>query len=103
MTINCIVKKSKKIKEHSIDYYPTGSEVFLVEDLLNNSEDSAMKMADLEKVLPKEITKSKLKQILIYLEKVNRLLIDKKRKRILYIYNDSKKLCDVIKKGIEYD
>ncbi len=103
MTINSIVKKPKKNKEYSIDYYPTGSEVFLVEDLLNNSEDSAMKMADLEKVLPKEITKSKLKQILIYLEKVNRLLIDKKRKRILYIYNDSKKLCDVIKKGIEYD
>lgn len=102
MEINYMVKKSK-IKEQNIDYYPTGSDVFLVEDLLNNSEDSAVKISDLEKVLPKEITKSKLQQILIYLEKINRVLIDKKRKRILYIYNDSPKLCDAIKKGIEYD
>ena len=104
MTTKYVVKsfKTKKLKEPMIDYYPTGSEVFLVEDILNNSEDSAMKMSDLEKALPKEITKSKLRQILIYLEKVNRLLIDKKRKRILYIYNNSPKLRDAIKNGIEY-
>jgi hypothetical protein len=104
MTTKYIVKKSKpkKLKEPMIDYYPTGSDVFIVEDILNNSEDSAMKMKDLEKALPKEITKSKLNQILIYLEKINRILIDNKRKRILYIYNDSPKLRDAIKKGIEY-
>jgi len=104
MTTKSVVKnsKSKKLKEPMIDYYPTGSDVFLVEDILNSSEDSAMKMSDLEKALPKEITKNKLKQILIYLEKINRILIDKKRKRILYIYNDSPKLRDVIKKGVVY-
>jgi lipoprotein-anchoring transpeptidase ErfK/SrfK len=104
MTTKCVVKekKRKKLKEPMIDYYPTGSEVFLVEDILKNSEDSAMKMVDLEKALPKTITKSKLRQILIYFEKINRILIDKKRKRILYIYNDSPKLRDAINKGIEY-
>ena len=102
MTTKYVVKdsKSKKLKEPMIDYYPTGSEVFLVQDILEKYPEAIMKETELEKKIKDKVSKAHLKQILKYLEYTNQIIHSKKG--ITYIHPASKKLKDAIKKGIVY-
>jgi len=88
-------------KEKNIDEYPTASEVFIIENILKNSEDSAVNFTEVFKK-SKKINTDKINQILLYLEKTKKIIIDKKNKKIIYISNPSPKLLSSIKKGFEY-
>lgn len=85
-----------------IDEYPTANEVFFVEHILDNWYDSAIKIKELIKKMPPEITEDKLKQIIYYFEKTNKILVNKEKHQLIYIANPSQKLCSAIKNGIEY-
>jgi hypothetical protein len=102
MTTKYVVEKSrtKKLKEPMIDYYPTGSEVFLVQDILEKYPEAIMKETELENKIKDKVSKAHLKQILKYLEYTNQIIHSKKG--ITYIHPASKKLKDAIKKGIVY-
>ncbi|MFA5745858.1 MAG: hypothetical protein WCX73_00820 [Candidatus Pacearchaeota archaeon] len=90
-------------KERPLDEYPTANDVFFVENVLDNWYDSAIKITELTKKLPKEITEDKLKQIVYYLEKTNKVLVNREKNQLIYIANPSQKLCSAIKKGIKYE
>jgi hypothetical protein len=102
MTTNYVVKKPKtnKLKEPMIDYYPTGSEVFFVRGILENYSEAIMKEEELKKKVKDKVSKEHLEQILKYLQYTNQIIYSKKG--ITYIHPASKKLKDIIKKGIVY-
>jgi predicted transcriptional regulator len=89
-----------KFIKKSIDKYPTASEVFDIEKILKESKESAINYSKIYK--QSNINKEKLTQILLYLEKTKKILIDEKNNKIIYISNSSSKLLSSIKKGIEY-
>jgi len=89
-------------KEKMLDEYPTANEVFFVEEILDKWHDSAIRIKELIKKMPPEITEDKLKQILYYFEKTNKILVNREKNQIIYIANPSQKLSSAIKKGIEY-
>jgi len=102
MTTNYVVKKSKsrKLKEPMIDYYPTGSEVFFIRDILEKYPEAIMKEKELEKKVKDKVSKEHLEQILKYFQHTNQIIYSKKG--ITYIHPATKKLKDIIKKGIVY-
>jgi len=95
-----IIMTSKK--DEQINKFITENDVLIVENLLNNWYDSAAKIPEFTKKLPKEITNYKLKLILSYLKKRNKVLISKEKNQIIYVPPASKKLLALIKRGTSY-
>ena len=71
----------------------------MVEETLKNSEDSIITIAQLKRELPKQINHNTLKEILDYLQELNRIYVSVKG--ITYIYNPSPKLQKAIDEGYE--
>jgi hypothetical protein len=103
MTTKYVVKekKTKKLKEPMIDYYPTGNEVYFVKEILEKYPEAIMKETELEKKVKDKISKEHLEQILKYFQHTNQIVYSKKG--ITYIHPATKKLKDIVKKGIVYD
>jgi hypothetical protein len=95
MVIHTIKKKKDREYEHS----PTLNTVIMVENTLDNMNESIISIAQLKKILPKQINHNTLKIILEYLERSNK--IDVSMKGITWIHNTNKNLQNAINKGLE--
>lgn len=85
-----------QVYEHS----PTLNTVLMVENVLKNMPNSVMTVAELKRNLPKQINHNLLKTILDYLDKSNKIYFSVDG--ITWIYSESPKLREAIKKGWEW-
>ena len=81
-----------------IEHSPTLNTVLMVEETLKNVGEP-IKLAELKRRLPKKVMHQTLLQILEYLDISGKIIIG--TKGILWIYTDSKKLRELIRKGTE--
>ena len=80
-------------------HWPKLNTVIMVEDVLKNSNDSVIKIAELKRRLPKQVNHITLILILKYLEESNKILVT--LDGITWIHNTSPKLRKAIAKGME--
>ena len=78
---------------------PTLNTVLMVEDTLKRMNESAIKISELKRRLPKQINHNTLMVILEYLERSNKILVG--LKGITWIHNTNKKLKKAIENGLE--
>ena len=81
--------------EHS----PTLNTVIMVEDSLKNMDGSVISIADLKKILPKQVNHNTLKVILEYLEESNKIAVS--MKGITWIHNSNINLRKSVSTGLE--
>ena len=86
-------------KKGGYEHSPTLNTVIMVENVLNDMEESIITIAQLKKKLPKQINHNTLKIILEYLERSNK--IDVSMKGISWIHNTNRSLQNAINKGLE--
>ena len=89
--------KSKKPAAEMFLHSPTLSTVMMVEDALKCCE--LMKVAELKRRLPKQVMHQTLLGILDYLQDSGKIIIG--TKGVLWIYSDSKKFDEWVKKGLK--
>lgn len=78
---------------------PTLNTVIMVEDTLKKINESTITIAQLKKILPKQINHNILKIVLEYLEESNKIFVS--IKGISWIQNSNKNLKKEISKGLE--
>jgi len=78
---------------------PTLNTVLMVEEVLATINKSVFSIADIKKVLPKQINHNVLKKILEYLEYSNKIAVS--IKGISWIFNPNKRLREELTKGLE--
>ena len=76
-------------------HYPRLDTVLMVEEAIKNAKDYPTK-AELRRMLPKKVMYQTLLLILDYLEKSNKIIIDKRNGRIVWVWNP-----ELVKKVIE--
>ena len=81
--------------EHS----PTLNTVIMVEETLRNMTESVITIAELKRLLPKQVNHNRLKTILRYLEESNKILVT--IDGITWVFNPNPKLREAISKGLE--
>ena len=82
-----------------LEHSPTLNTVLMVEDVLKNMQESLISIAELKRLLPKQINHNTLKTILIYLEQSNKIAVT--MKGITWIFNPDPRLNRAINKGFE--
>lgn len=82
-------------REHS----PTLNTVMMVEEALRNSEESIVTIAELKRLLPKQVNHNTLMTILEYLEKSNKIAVT--LRGITWIQNENTNLKKAISTGLE--
>jgi len=85
-------------KKDRLGTLPTLDQVFLVEDILQNINDSLIPISQLKKKLSRKLKKNTLMTILDYLETMNKIVITSKG--ITWIHNTNPRLRKAINKGI---
>ncbi|OIO25133.1 hypothetical protein AUJ14_04875 [Candidatus Micrarchaeota archaeon CG1_02_55_22] len=78
---------------------PNLKTVIMVEDALASAKESAVTVAQLKRLLPKQVNHNTLKIILEYLEASNKIAVS--LKGITWIANDNPKLRKAIATGLE--
>ena len=91
---------STTIERQKLEHSPTLNTVLMVEDTLKNTEDSVITIAELKRKLPKQVNHNMLKVILEYLEQSNKIAVS--LKGITWVYNDSEKMRQALRKGFNY-
>ncbi|PIN77052.1 hypothetical protein COV16_07440 [Candidatus Woesearchaeota archaeon CG10_big_fil_rev_8_21_14_0_10_34_8] len=79
---------------------PTLATIKMVETTLKNMPNSVITIADLKRILPKQVNHNTLKLILEYLEESYK--IDVGIRGIVWIYNENKNLHRAIEKGTKH-
>jgi uncharacterized protein with PhoU and TrkA domain len=82
-----------------LEHSPTLNTVLMVENVLKNMEESIISVAELKRLLPKQINHNTLKTILIYLEESNKIVVT--MRGITWIFNPDPRLKKAIDKGFE--
>ncbi|MEK6932860.1 MAG: hypothetical protein AABW56_03650 [Nanoarchaeota archaeon] len=82
-----------------LKHAPTLNTVLMVEDTLKKMNESAIKISELKRRLPKQINHNTLMTILEYLERSNKILFG--LKGITWIHNTNKNLRKAIAEGLE--
>ena len=90
---------SRYVTVQKLEHSPTLNTVLMVEDVLKNMEESMISVAELKRLLPKQINHNTLKTILIYLEESNKIAVT--MKGITWIFNPDPRLKMAISKGFE--
>lgn len=90
---------SKLLFEHELPHSPTLNTVLMVEEALKNMDDSIITIAELKKILPKQVNHTMLKVILAYLEESNKIAVT--LKGITWIHNPNPLLRKAVSKGLE--
>jgi len=90
---------SKTRQEYKLEHSPTLNTVLMVEHTLENMDESVIRIANLKKMLPKQINHNTLMIILSYLEKSNKIAVT--LKGITWIHNTNQKLRKAISTGLE--
>ncbi len=80
-------------------HWPTLNTVIMVEETLKNMDESAITIAELKRILPRQVNHNTLMLILHYLEESNKILVG--LKGITWIHNPSLKLRKAIAEGVE--
>ncbi len=80
-------------------YSPTLNTILMVEDTLKNSPDSVVTVAELKKMLPKQVNHNTLMVILDYLEQSNKIAVG--LKGITWIHNRNENLRKTIVQELE--
>lgn len=87
------------VQKEKYEHSPTLNTVLMVEDILKNSEESVLSIADIKRKLPKQINHYTLKIILQYLEESNKIAVT--LKGITWIHNSNPLLKKALRKGFE--
>ncbi len=90
---------SKTKQEYKLEHSPTLNTVLMVEHTLENMNESVITIANLKKILPKQINHNTLMIVLVYLEKSNKIAIT--LKGITWIHNTNPRLRKAISEGLE--
>ncbi len=83
----------------TLQHSPTLNTVIMVEDAIRNAKNSIVTMAQIKKLLPKQVNHNTLKSILIYLEESNKIAVS--IKGITWIHNPNPGMKRAIAKGLE--
>ena len=78
---------------------PTLNTILMVEDTLENSPDSVITVAELKKMLPRQVNHNTLMIILDYLEQSNKIVVG--LKGITWIYSRNESLRKAVIQGLE--
>lgn len=78
---------------------PTLNTVLMVENTFKNMDESAITIAKLKKILPRQVNHNILKVILEYLEESNKIAVS--LKGITWIHNTNPNLRKAIAQGLE--
>jgi len=93
------MKITKGIQITRLEHAPTLNTVIMVEEVLQNAKESVVTVADLKRMLPRQINHNTLKTILSYLEESNKIAVT--MKGITWIHNPNPNLKKAIAKGLE--
>lgn len=93
--------KQKAVQLQEYEHSPTLNTVLMVEDVLRNMNESVITMAELKRRLPKQVNHNTLKNILDYLDRSNKIYFNVDG--ITWIYSESPKLREAIKKGYRWE
>jgi hypothetical protein len=96
-----MAQKKKKAKKSKFSHSPNLKTILMVEDALENMDDSIIKVSKLKKILPKQVNHNTLIEILDYLQKNNKILIN--AKGIVWLVNDNPKFQEALRKAHDYD
>ena len=89
------IEKAQKKPAH----WPTLNTVIMVEDTLKKMNESVISIAELKRILPRQVNHITLMVILDYLEKSGKIAVG--LKGITWVYTDRRVLRELIKKGTE--
>ena len=78
---------------------PTLNTVLMVEEALKTMQESVISVADLKKILPKQVNHNTLMVILLYLEQSNKIVVS--LKGISWIHNTNINMKNAITRGLE--
>lgn len=78
---------------------PTLNTILMVEDTLKNSSRSVVTVAELKKMLPRQVNHNTLMVILDYLEQSNKIVVG--LKGITWIYSRNENLRKAVVQGLE--
>lgn len=81
------------------EHAPTLNTVIMVENTLAKAKDSILTIAQLKKMLPKQVNHNTLKAILLYLEESNKIAVS--IRGLTWIHNTNANLRKAIAKGLE--
>lgn len=81
-----------------LDHAPTLNTVLMVEHILENMNESVIKISELKKLLPKQVNHNTLIIILQYLEESNKIAVS--IKGISWIHNNNSNLQKAISRGL---
>lgn len=87
--------KGVQLMQHA----PTLNTVIMVEKVLQNAKDSVVTVAELKRMLPKQVNHNTLMTILSYLEESNKIAVT--LKGITWIHNPNPNLRKAIANGME--
>ena len=90
---------SQIIKQGKIVHWPTLNTVIMVEDILKNIDESVISIAELKRILPRQVNHNTLMLILRYLEKSNKIVVT--LKGITWVKNTNLNLKKAILEGME--
>ena len=90
---------SKTVQQHKLEHSPTLNTVLMVEDTLKNMNESVITVAQLKKILPKQVNHRILMIILAYLEQSNKIAVS--LKGITWIHNTNPRLRKAITERLE--
>ena len=93
------MKMSKTVQQFKLEHSPTLNTVLMVEDTLKNMDESVITIAQLKKILPKQVNHRVLMIILAYLEQSNKIAVS--LKGITWIHNTNPQLRKAIAEGLE--
>ncbi len=85
--------------EHKLKHSTTLNTVIMVEETLRNIDESVITVAELKRCLPKKVNHNKLKTILRYLEKSNKIVVTVDG--ITWIFNSNPNIRRAIATGLE--
>lgn len=86
--------KQVQVLHHS----PTLNTVLMVENVLRNADESVISVAELKRLLPKQVNHNTLKGILEYLEESNKIAVT--MRGITWVHNPNPQLRKAIEKGL---
>jgi hypothetical protein len=89
----------ESITIRKLEHSPTLNTVLMVENVIKNSKNSVMTIAEIKRALPKQVNHNVLKAILGYLEESGKIFIS--IKGITWIHNTNPNLKKAIDKGLE--
>lgn len=83
----------------TVQHSPTLNTVLMVENAIRNAKDSVVTVAELKRMLPKQVNHNTLKTILIYLEESGKIAVS--MTGITWIHNPNPRLRKAVVTGRE--